>query len=250
MTKLRRLIASTYKKRFIGLFVKWRGREASNGSQVVASGAGCPAGIQSESTQASTKMSSPVRDWVGDRIPSPSFGPNSRRLAVVARGSPGDSLRRPDVTDNGSGELQSSIAYVNENILQTLPNDLTKLIYLASIRDYNTGTYLHPTLSRLYDVKFADQVLRFCHEEVFGRIVVTSIRQCVAQMQRYIQFTGAGQTEVIATWKSLQAYKSTVPTTADPLSVEVFSLNIDAALLVLEEALRRPSLENPTTDTE
>lgn len=157
---------------------------------------------------------------------------------------PRNHLRVGILKDIKPTQAQLSVVYVNETILGSLPNDLTKLVYLASLRDYNTGTYLHPHLSRLYDLQLADQVLRLCHEKVFGRMLGTSIQEYVAQMGTYIKFTGADGREVIATWKSLEAYRATVPTSADRLAVAVFLLNVDTALSVLEEALKRRSTEN------
>ena len=166
---------------------------------------------------------------------APTVAPNESRVGSDSQADPADSNRE---------DLHSPIAHVAEGILGTLPNDLTRLVYLASIRDNNTGTYLHPQLSRVYDVKVADQLLRLCHERVFRKILGTSVRQCVAQMERYIQFSGVDQSQVIATWKSIQAYRATVPANADELSVKVFALNIDTALLVLQEMLSRSSTES------
>lgn len=224
--------------------MKVRYRETVKSSQNVANGGDCDPEDQRKSLQVSSEMSSPIRDLVTYGKGPSLIVPSQREPTILGRRSSSESLPRADVSDTKGTDLQSTVAYVNENILGNLPNDLTRLIYLASIRDYNTGTYLHPQLSTLYEVKFADQVLRLCHQEVFSRILATSIRQYVTQVTRYIQFTGAGQREVIATWKSLQAYRATVPMSADKLSVEVFSLNLDTALLVLEEAQKRASSED------
>ncbi len=206
--------------------------------------------IQPKSEKTSIEMSSAVRDLATGRTASGSASPNQRVFAVVRKQSSEDSIPCRYLKDIKPTQVQSSVVYVNENILRNLPNDLTKLVYLASIRDYNTGTYLHPEFSHLYDLKFADQVLRLCHEKVFGRMLGTSIREYVTQMTMYIQFTGADEREVIATWKSLQAYRATVPVTADKLAVEVFSLNVDTALSVLEEALQRSSTEDSGSRSE
>ncbi len=120
-------------------------------------------------------------------------------------------------------------------ILDPLPNDLTRMIYLASLRDCNSGLYLHPDLSSTLGIDEADRVLRACHEEVFRRLVVTPLSAYVLQLEEYIQYTRTEQSTVLNTWRSLQAYRATVPVGALPISAEFFSLNVDVALTVLRD---------------
>ena len=53
----------------------------------------------------------------------------------------------PEPDFGGASGCESLADYVSETVLQTLPNDLTRMIYLASLRDCNSGMYLHPELS-------------------------------------------------------------------------------------------------------
>src|SRR4030088_2100353 len=63
--------------------------------------------------------------------------------------------------------LDSLADYVSRTVLETLPNDLTRMIYLASLRDCNSGTYLHPELSQQKGVQAADVALRADHHRDF-----------------------------------------------------------------------------------
>src|ERR1700740_1992144 len=71
--------------------------------------------------------------------------------------------------------------YVSETVLETLPNDLTRMIYLASLRDCNSGVYLHPELSQQRGIQAADGALRVCHEQVFRRLLTTRLAEYVIQ---------------------------------------------------------------------
>lgn len=226
----------SYKKRFVVLLAKLR-QKAPHVSETQTTASHGLEQIHLVSKRITSEMSTPVRDStrLASGVWTPTVAPNESRVGSDSQADPANSSRE---------DLQSPIAHVAERILATLPNDLARLVYLASIRDNNTGTYLHPQLSRLFDVKIADQLLRLSHERVFRKILATSVRQCVAQMERYIQFSGVDQSQVIATWKSIQAYRATVPANADELSVKVFALNIDTALLVLQEMLSRSSTES------
>ena len=126
-------------------------------------------------------------------------------------------------------------AYINYSILQSLPNDLTRMIYLASLRDCNSGLYLHPELSQQRGVHTADRAFRYCHEEIFRRLLTTRLQEYVQQLQEYIRYTRGETITMLKTWKSLQAYRATVPVGAPAPSSELFFLNLSIALEILSQ---------------
>jgi hypothetical protein len=130
--------------------------------------------------------------------------------------------------------------YVSETVLETLPNDLTRMIYLASLRDCNSGIYLHPELSQQRGVQAADGALRACHERVFHRLLTTRLAEYVIQLQEYIRYTRGELFTVLKTWRSLQAYRATVPMSALATSTELFFLNVAIALEVVSKEARGP----------
>jgi hypothetical protein len=141
-------------------------------------------------------------------------------------------------------------SYINRTLLGTLPNDLTRMIYLASLRDCNSGMYLHPELSRQRGIQAADGGLRICHEQVFRRLLTTPLPEYVLQLQEYIRYTRSEVLTVLKTWKSLEAYRATAPIGALATSAELYFLNIAIALEIVgkqtlgdqESLMRRPSV--------
>jgi len=121
-----------------------------------------------------------------------------------------------------------------EEALSPLPNDLTRLIYLASIRDYNSGAYRHPQLSRQFNAITAHRAFESWHEEVFARLLTNSVSNYVEQLEGYLRYSRAERPKFIATWKSLQAYKAAVPLRAPRRACEIFFLNVEIALDILE----------------
>ncbi len=117
--------------------------------------------------------------------------------------------------------------------LDSLPNDLTRSLYLASLRDCNSGCYLHPQLSQRIGIEAADEELRACHDQVFRRLLITSTSGYVQQLDEYIRYIRTDRTAVLETWQSLQAYRATVPLRALPIYCELFCLNIELALIIL-----------------
>ena len=131
----------------------------------------------------------------------------------------------------------SCARYVNEVILQELPNDLTRMIYLASLRDCNSGVYLHPQLSTGDRTDEISRALRDCHENIFRRLLTTPLQAYVLQLEEYIRYTRAERGTILKTWKSLQAYRATVPMGVLETSTELFCLNVEIALAVLEQEM-------------
>ena len=129
---------------------------------------------------------------------------------------------------------ETVIRQAKELILADLPNDLTRLVYLASLRDCNTGHYFHPQVSRQHDSTSASQALLFCHEEVFAHLVAMPLAEYVTQLGGYISYTHADKARVIETWKSLPAYRAAVPLAASVLDAEFFFASVEAALAILD----------------
>ena len=107
------------------------------------------------------------------------------------------------------------------------------MIYLASLRDCNSGLYLHPELSQQRGVHAADGALRQCHEQVFRRLLSTRLAEYVNQLHEYIRYTRGEILTTLKTWKSLQAYRATVPVSALATSAELYFINLAIALEVV-----------------
>ena len=56
--------------------------------------------------------------------------------------------------------------------LEIFPNDLTRMLYLASLRDCNSGRYLHPELSPALGTDIADSALCASHDQIFRRLLI------------------------------------------------------------------------------
>jgi hypothetical protein len=123
--------------------------------------------------------------------------------------------------------------YVSQTVLETLPNDLTRMIYLASLRDCNSGVYLHQELSQQSGVQAADKALRTCHEQVFRRLLTTRLAEYEIQLREYVRYTRGEILTVLKTWRSLQAYRATVPVSALDTSTELYFLNVAIALEIV-----------------
>ena len=120
-------------------------------------------------------------------------------------------------------------------VFAELPNDLARLVYLASIRDYNTGRYLHPDLSRSYNAEAVDGWLHAYHGRIFDNLLGAPVNDYVDQLRLYASFSGTPASELARTWKTLEAYKAAVPLGCDRLAADIFYLNMFSALCILDK---------------
>jgi hypothetical protein len=126
---------------------------------------------------------------------------------------------------------------VRRHTLSEIPRPLDRLIYLASMRDYNTGLYYHDGLAARFTQEAACEALADCHREVFRELVGTPLKELVGQMEAYVGATHTSPFDFVAAWKRLEPYRVAVPVTTDSLSSEFLFSNFKVALAILEARL-------------
>jgi hypothetical protein len=122
--------------------------------------------------------------------------------------------------------------------LSEIPRSLDRLIYLASMRDYNTGLYYHDGLAGRFSQEAACEALADCHREAFRELLGTSLEELVGQIEAYVRATRTSPFDFITAWKKLEPYRVAVPVQTDSLSSEFLFSNFKVALAILEDRLR------------
>ncbi|HVB58819.1 MAG TPA: hypothetical protein VNE63_20635 [Candidatus Acidoferrales bacterium] len=121
--------------------------------------------------------------------------------------------------------------------LARIERPLDRLIYLASTRDYNTGSYYHEGLASRFTEEVASEAMADCHREAFRDLLSSSLENLVQQMEAYIDSTYTSPSAFIAAWRKLEPYRVAVPVETDLLSAEFLFSNLKIALVILEARL-------------
>jgi hypothetical protein len=134
-------------------------------------------------------------------------------------------------------DVQQAAEDLRRRSLSDLPRPLDRLIYLASMRDYNTGFYYHDGLASRYSQEVACEALADCHREAFHELVGCSLEELVAQMKGYMTSTHTSPNDFLAAWRGLEPYRVAVPVETDPLSAQFLFSSFKIALAILESRL-------------
>ena len=86
-------------------------------------------------------------------------------------------------------DVQQAREDLSRRTLSEIARPLDRLIYLASMRDYNTGVYHHDGLASRFTEEVACEALADCHREVFRQLVVSSLEDLVDQLEAYRKST-------------------------------------------------------------
>lgn len=134
-------------------------------------------------------------------------------------------------------DVAQAASDLRSRTLAEIPRSLDRLIYLASMRDYNTGLYYHDGLASRFTQEVACEALADCHREAFGQLVNCSLRELVNQMEGYIDSTHTSPRDFVAAWKKLEPYRVAVPVETDPLTAQLLFSSFKIALAILEARL-------------
>lgn len=131
---------------------------------------------------------------------------------------------------------------LHNRTLAKLQSDFSRLVYLASTRNYNTARYEHDGLSFHYSAQIAEEVLADAHREVFWNLAGSSLKTLTEELERYIVSESLSPDDLLAAWSGLEAYRVLAPLRQDPLVIRIFQSNLKAALAVVRESWKKAQL--------
>lgn len=135
--------------------------------------------------------------------------------------------------------MQTAFEDVLNRTLSRIPSEFGRLIYLASTRDYNSGTYQHDGLSSRFSPAEASAALKEAHREVFERLAGMPLEELVEDLKSYIQLSDETEGQFLRAWRELEPYRVALPMDADPTMAQLLLSNIRIGLEVVRIRQRR-----------
>ena len=128
--------------------------------------------------------------------------------------------------------------------LSKISCDLARLIYLASTRDYNTGSYHHDGLAARFRPEIAGKALEIAHRQIFYQLSACSLEELVEQLQAYLNCSHESAADILRIWQKLEPYRVAIPVEVNPAVARLFLSNIRLALAIWrfrqEQAQKNP----------
>jgi len=131
------------------------------------------------------------------------------------------------------------------NTLSQIPTRFGRLVYLASLRDSNTGSYLHHGLAQVFGPAESSSVLRCSHDDAFAEWLSQDLERQKTDLDTYLLELGEDRRSVVEAWLSLSPYRNLIPVGASEPERMLYISDFEALLelLRLEYGVRRPDIE-------
>jgi hypothetical protein len=112
-------------------------------------------------------------------------------------------------------------------------------VYLASLRDQNTGRYEHHGMSQVFGDDEADQSLRESHGRTFADWLCFGLELQKADLDLYLSSFEPDKRTILETWIRLAPYRNLVPASAREVERRLYLTDLEALLDLLKNGTRR-----------
>jgi hypothetical protein len=147
-------------------------------------------------------------------------------------------------------EVAKVIGDFQTKTLAEMPGRFNKLVYLASLRDYNTGRYHHYGLETRYSAAAVDQGLHRCHIQIFEELVTLPLEEQTRDLVAMFESVREDRKRLIETWRKLRSYQVLPPADCHHLARQLFDKNIEVMLRILRETDLWALLYEPHGDSD
>jgi hypothetical protein len=117
--------------------------------------------------------------------------------------------------------------------LSQIPSQFGRLVYLAGLRDPNSGQYLHHGLSVVFGEEAANDALKSSHEDGFARWLDSGLEQQREDLDLYFSSLESPRSRVLETWLRLKPYQSIPPDSARTVERSLFLSDLEILLTLM-----------------
>jgi len=131
-------------------------------------------------------------------------------------------------------DVEAAKLDLNQHTLARLDSDFARVMYLSSLRDFNTGEYHHHGLAHLYSEVAARAAMMSCHEDLFNRLISCPLNYFVEEIHQFIRSSPKDYQGTLVVWNTLEGYHVAVPSSCDPITADLFRYNVRIAMELLK----------------
>ncbi len=121
--------------------------------------------------------------------------------------------------------------------LSQIPSIFGRLVYLASLRDPNTGEYFHQGLAAVCGQEEAGRAIQASHEEVFANWLEFGLQHQRTDLELYVSDLEPHRKRVVETWSKLEPYRNLPPDSTQAVERDLFLADLEALLSLMRNEL-------------
>ena len=137
-----------------------------------------------------------------------------------------------------AGLERSAAGDLWKNTLSRIPTVFGKLVYLASLRDSNSGIYRHHGLSMVFGREESNRVLRENHEQTFFEWLNLPLAVKSADLTDYLGSLDDPAPTVLSHWFRSKEYSHHAPSAALEMERELFVKDMEALIETIRNGWR------------
>ena len=122
------------------------------------------------------------------------------------------------------------------NTLSQIPSVFGRLVYLASLRNPNSGRYEHHGLALIFGEDEANKALKKSHSQLFAEWLAFSVEQQKADLDLYISGLFEDKRTVVETWLKLAPYRNLIPSMVRGVERRLYITDLTALMELLRNA--------------
>ena len=136
-----------------------------------------------------------------------------------------------------TGLERSAAGDLWKNTLSKIPSLFGRLIYLASLRDPNSGIYRHHGLGMVFGREESGRALRENHEQAFFEWLNLSLADKSADLTVHFHSLEDPLRVVLDYWLRTKVFTGYAPSVARPMERELFAKDLEALLEIVRNGL-------------
>jgi len=129
---------------------------------------------------------------------------------------------------------RSASADLWRNTISQIPSVFGRLVYLASLRNPNNGSYEHHGLALVFGDDEANKALKNSHGAVFAEWLTYNLEQQKADLDLYISALFEDKRVVVDTWMRLAPYRNLPPSSVRGVERRLYIADFTALLDLLK----------------
>lgn len=128
--------------------------------------------------------------------------------------------------------LANLISLMNRS-LESLPTPLAQLVFVASLRDFYTGRYLHEGWASVASHEEVHAFLRGLHRDVFQSVLELSLIGLTRELGGHLRSQQEFEARVARLWLDLEPFRDLLPEGSSPIEQHFFISQMRTALQIL-----------------